>query len=62
MPKRAGVAVAAAIKAINEGLNLEFDASLKLEREIWGELCESVDKVEGVAAFLEKREPEFKDK
>ena len=60
--KKSRVAVKATIKAINEGLNLDFDASMKLEGEIWGALCETEDKVEGVAAFLEKREPEFKDK
>ncbi len=55
------LAVKATIKAVNEGLNLDFDASMKLERKIWGELCETRDKAEGVAAFLEKRKPEFRD-
>lgn len=60
--KKSRVVVKAAIKAVNEGISLDFDAALMLERTIWGELCETHDKAEGVAAFLAKREPEFKDK
>ena len=60
--KKSRVVVKATIRAINEGVKLDFDASMKLEKEIWGELCETEDKAEGVAAFLEKREPKFKDK
>lgn len=60
--RKSRVVVKATFKAVNEGLELDFDDSMQLEREIWGELCETEDKVEGVAAFLEKREPQFKDK
>ncbi len=56
------VVVKATIKVITEGVKLDFDESMKLEREIWGELCETEDKAEGVAAFMEKRKPEFKDR
>lgn len=54
--------ISAAIKAINEGMQMELMDSLKLERELFGGLCETDDKVEGVAAFLEKRDPLFSDK
>jgi len=54
--------VKATIRALNEGTSLDFDKAMKLEREIWGELCETDDKEEGVAAFLEKRDPVFTDK
>ena len=54
--------VKATIKAVNEGMGMEIGKAMKLEREIWGELCETEDKEEGVAAFLEKRDASFKDK
>ena len=53
--------VKATFRAINEGIKLDFEKAMKLERDIWGELCETEDKEEGVAAFLEKREAVFKD-
>ena len=54
--------ISAGMTAIREGSVMEFYASLKFERELFGKLCETEDKQEGVAAFLGKREPEFKDK
>lgn len=54
--------IKAALKAVNEGMELGFKQGLKLEGQLFGELCETEDKVEGVAAFMEKREPGFKDK
>ena len=60
--KKSRMPVKATFKAVNEGLGLDIDKALKLEREIWGELCETEDKEEGVAAYLEKRDADFKDK
>ncbi len=60
--QRSRMNIKAAIKAINEGVRLDIAAGLKLERDLFGALCESNDKVEGVNAFLEKRSPEFKDR
>lgn len=54
--------VKAALKAVNQGIGMELKAGLKLEGELFGELNETEDKIEGVAAFLEKRQPNFKDK
>ncbi len=54
--------VKAAMKAVKEGLNMEFMAAQKFERDLFGTLCETEDKNEGVEAFLGKREPQFKDK
>ncbi|MCP4752708.1 MAG: enoyl-CoA hydratase [Proteobacteria bacterium] len=53
--------IKAAIKAVNEGTQLAIPDALKLERDLFGQLCESDDKKEGVTAFLEKRDPDFKD-
>ncbi len=54
--------IKAALKAVNEGVEMGFKEGLKLEGKLFGELCETEDKVEGVAAFMEKRNPVFKDK
>lgn len=55
------MAIKAALKAVNQGFDMSLEDGLVLERECFGEMCETKDKEEGVAAFLEKREPEFKD-
>lgn len=56
------LAVKAAMQAIAQGCNMEFYTSLTYERELFGKLCETDDKKEGISAFLEKREPRFNDK
>ncbi len=59
---RSRLAIKAAMRAIVQGFTMEFDAALAFERELFGQLCETEDKKEGISAFLEKREPKFKDK
>ncbi len=54
--------IKAAIKAVNQGFEMPLMDGLKLERDLFGELCESADKIEGVNAFLEKRASNFSDK
>lgn len=54
--------ITAALKAVNQGMEMPFDAAMKLERDLFGGLCETDDKVEGVAAFMEKRKAVFTDK
>ena len=56
------LAIAAALKAINQGLKTSLEEGLKIESEMFGKICGTEDKKEGVAAFLEKRQPKFKDK
>ncbi len=56
------VNVSRAMRAIKEGLAMEFTAALKFERELFGECCESDDKREGTTSFLEKRDAKFTDK
>jgi enoyl-CoA hydratase len=56
----APLAVAGCMEAVRRGSDLEIDAALAVEGEIFGRLCGTVDKVEGTAAFLEKRPPVWK--
>jgi enoyl-CoA hydratase/carnithine racemase len=56
------VAVRAALRAIHQGMELGLRDGLALEARLFGGLCDSEDKKEGVAAFLAKRQPQFKDR
>jgi enoyl-CoA hydratase/carnithine racemase len=56
------LATQAALRAIRTGLDSPMAEGLARESELFGELCESADKKEGVAAFLEKRPPKFEDR
>ncbi len=55
------VAVRAALQAIHQGNAMGLREGLPLEARLFGRLCETDDKKEGLAAFLEKRQPRFKD-
>ncbi len=54
-------AVQAALRAIRTGLDSPMAEGLAREAELFGALCETADKKEGVQAFLEKRPPKFRD-
>lgn len=47
------------IDAINDGYDLELEKALELEAKLFGKACSHQDKVEGVSAFIEKREARF---
>jgi enoyl-CoA hydratase len=57
---QAPLAVAEAIRVVNEGLDLPLEAGLLREAEQFGRLCDTADKREGTRAFLEKRKAAWK--
>ena len=59
---KGGVAIAKSLDAIHNGLDMTLEEGLEYEAKLFGETCETEDMKEGVAAFLEKRAPQFKNK
>ena len=53
----APLAVAGCLEAVERGSDLDLEAAIEVEAEIFGRLCGTADKAEGTAAFLEKRSP-----
>jgi len=55
-----------AVMAVKDGVNRAFETTLAegigYERRLFQSLFATSDKAEGMAAFLEKREPQFRDK
>ena len=58
--KNSSYAIAAAKKAMNEGVDIDMDAALKIELDQFEVSFASEDKKIGVGAFLEKSKPNFK--
>lgn len=59
---KAPVAVSLAKRAINEGINLDLNRGLELEKDIAAIVFASEDKDIGVKAFIEKETPKFINK
>ncbi|KPK71159.1 crotonase [candidate division TA06 bacterium SM1_40] len=53
------LAVAAAKRAIDHGLDISLEEGLRYEADQFGDTFETKDKLEGTSAFLEKRKPSF---
>jgi enoyl-CoA hydratase len=53
------LAVALCLDAVDRGLEIPLDDAIALEASYFGMLAASVDKAEGMRAFLEKRAPAF---
>jgi enoyl-CoA hydratase/carnithine racemase len=47
-------------EAVNKGMDMTLDQGLRLEADLYLHLHTTVDRTEGITAFLEKRTPEFK--
>ncbi len=56
------VALRASLRAIRDGVGVTLDEGLAMEAQLFGGLCETQDKREGLTAFLEKRPPRFRDR
>ena len=49
-------------EAVNKGLDLTLEQGLRLEADLYFLLHTTIDRTEGVTAFLKKRPPQFKGK
>jgi enoyl-CoA hydratase len=58
--KMAPLAVAGVMEVIDHGYDMSLTDALHLEAVHFAKVCASADKKEGVAAFLGKRDAEFK--
>jgi len=54
--------IAAILDCVNKGLEMKLEDGLLYEADRFAKLCETEDMREGVRAFLEKRQPKFKDR
>lgn len=54
------LAVLFAKRAINRGMQTDLDSGLEYERYASAMVVDSEDRIEGMRAFVEKREPQFK--
>lgn len=56
------VAIREALQAIDRGLERSLEEGLANEAEAFGRVAATEDSQEGIRAFLEKRQPQFKDR
>ncbi len=59
-PNKASMAVGHIKRAVQSGLEVPFEYGLAMERELQSLLFKSSDAKEGLAAYVEKRQPDFK--
>ncbi len=57
---KGSIAVTSILQAVHQGLNQTLDHGLELEAILFGRVCATEDKDEGIKAFFEKRKPQFK--
>jgi enoyl-CoA hydratase len=60
--KNSSYAISRVKMTINEGYSMDLETSLKIERREFSNIFQTEDMIEGTAAFLEKRKPNFKGK
>jgi len=59
---KGAVAITQSLRAIEEGLDHSLEEGLAKEVQAFGHVASSEDSQEGIRAFLEKRQPQFKDR
>ena len=59
---KGAIAILQSLRAIEEGLNQPLEEGLRREAEAFSKVAATEDSKEGVKAFLEKRQPQFKDR
>ena len=59
-PNKASKAVGRIKRSVQSGAEIPFESALTLERELQQQLFQSEDAKEGLAAYVEKRAPQFK--
>jgi len=62
LPNKAGMAVGHIKRSVQSGAEIPLEYGLALERELQNLLFKSGDAKEGLAAYVEKRQPAFKGK
>ncbi len=55
-------AVSRILQSVRDGLSMTVSDHIKLEAKLFGEIAVTEDKKEGIAAFVEKRPPVFRDR
>lgn len=60
--KGAPLALQNAKKAVNLGYEMDLKTGLEIERLCYGNIVKTQDRIEGMKAFLEKRQPDYKGK
>ncbi|GLT35083.1 hypothetical protein SLA2020_095640 [Shorea laevis] len=53
------IAIRMAKRAINEGLEMDKESGLELEEDCYAQILNTKDRLEGLAAFAEKRKPRY---
>jgi enoyl-CoA hydratase/carnithine racemase len=56
------VAVRAAKRSIDATIGLSIEDGIEVENDAWKDVIASADRLEGITAFTEKRDPEWQNK
>lgn len=62
MASKGAISLQYSLETIFKGIQVSFEEGQQLEAKLFGEIFETADKHEGVAAFIEKRAAQFTDK
>ena len=60
--KSSPIALREAKRAIDSAIGVPLDVGMDIEHDAWSVVIESRDRAEGIAAFVEKRAPEWKNR